>query len=244
LGEHGKRGLRLIHFHPRKVLKQQKDIFDFYEKQSMPLLPNLECCNISFALEADLKCEFQCLSSQSDLSDFNLEEMNQIDNLYVSTISDSLFDESEEQRRQEQYLGNCPVSVVTVQSYINLPTLLQTEEQKIVSEGLTKLLEGCELKVNIFLKELYNKMSTMYENYLGTSEGKRSDSKNWTGYYSALYKFTNSNEYTGLVENCIQKVEENHLLIFSKLFDAVSQFLLENKVSQVTPVSTVENICH
>jgi hypothetical protein len=93
-------------------------------------------------------------------------------------------------------------------------------------------------KLNIFLKELYNKMSTMYENYLGTSEGKRSDSKNWTGYYSALYKFTNSNEYTGLVENCIQKVEENHLLIFSKLFDAVSQFLLEKKVSQVTPVST------
>lgn len=233
-----KRGLRLINFHPRKVIKQQKDIVDFYEKQSMPLLPNLECCNISFALEADLKCEFQCLSSQSDLSDFNLEEMNQIDNLYVSTISDSLFDESEEQRRQEQYLENCPVSVVTVQSYINLPTLLQTEEQKIVSEGLTKLLEGCELKVNIFLKELYNKMSTMYENYLGTGEGKRSDSKNWTGYYSALYKFTNSNEYTGLVENCIQKVEKNHLLIFSKLFDAVSQFILEKKVSQVTPVST------
>ena len=94
------------------------------------------------------------------------------------TISDSLFDENGEQRLQEQYLGNCPVSVVTIKSYINLRTLLQTKEQKNVSEGLTKLLDGCELKVNMFLKELYNKMSTMYENYLGTSEGKRSDSKN------------------------------------------------------------------
>jgi hypothetical protein len=61
LGEHGKRGLRLINFHPRKVLKQQKDIFDFYEKQSMPLLPNLECCNISFALEAEVKNIFLLL---------------------------------------------------------------------------------------------------------------------------------------------------------------------------------------
>jgi hypothetical protein len=43
--------------------------------------------------------------------------MNQIDNLYVSTISDSLFDESEEQRRQEQYLGNCPVSLEFVNLY-------------------------------------------------------------------------------------------------------------------------------
>jgi hypothetical protein len=78
---------------------------------------------------------------QSDLSDFNLEEMNQIDNLYVSTISDSLFDESEEQRREEQYLGNCPVSVVTVQSYIKMAWIVSHRSKKYLSVAL-KLFWG------------------------------------------------------------------------------------------------------
>lgn len=60
------------------------------------------------------------------------------------------------------------------------------------------------------------------------------DSKKWTNFYTELFKLSNSQEYSLMIENCIgKKAESNEFMYFSRVFDYVSHVILERKASQL-----------
>lgn len=92
-------------------------------------------------------------------------------------------------------------------------------------------IEKYEIDVRIFLSKFYYKFLIIYFEFCSISEGKKIDLKNWIIYYFELYKFINLDKYKLMIEECVYyNVVEYDFLIFSKLFDIVLYFVLEEKV--------------
>lgn len=236
-----KKGLRLLNFHPSNVLKPDAAIFDFYSKESFPFVPKLECCKISYSLEEDLNKDFEnkLLSSDSELSDFDSDEILEIDRMCNQSLSENVSSQTQHlQESSETQQTECLIDFAEIKSSIQ-GMLVQTDEQKLIHSGLTDLIEKHETDARTFLSKLYHKLSTTYSELCSTSEGKKTDSKNWTKYYSELYKFTISDKYKSMIEECVHhNAAEHDFLTFSKLFDIVSHFVLEEKAKALKTAPT------
>ena len=174
------------------------------------------------------------VSSESELSEFSFEDINEIDKLVVvhgnvacSVTVDPVPPEN------DANLTNCPITLNDIKSCI--PDTLVTNEQKLVSDKINLLLEKHETELRIFVTKLFKKISAIYEQVCGGSTAdKKIDSKVWTNYFGELYKYSNSTEYHSHVETCFQrKAESDDFVVFSKIFDFVSHFILESKSSQM-----------
>lgn len=150
----------------------------------------------------------------------------------VSSQTQHLQESSETQQTE------CHIDFAEIKSSIQ-GMLVQTDEQKLIHSVLTDLNEKHETDARTFLSKLYHKLSTTYSELCSTSEGKKTDSKNWTKYYSELYKLINSDEYKSMIEECVHhNAAEHDFLTFSKLFDKVSHFVLEEKAKALKIVPT------
>ncbi|CAG2186795.1 PIF1 [Mytilus edulis] len=233
-----KKGLRLIDFHTRNVIKPEKSLFEFYELNSVQFLSDLECCNISYSLATEFNLEFEeNVLSESELSEFTYEEIDEIEKMVhvnenVGDPIDSVASEDEIHNVQVN-LNDCPISLDDIRSC--LPDMLVTDEQVFINERLNLLLEKHKLQLNLFLTTIFENISDIYEQVFGSeSTEKKTDSKSWTNYFSKLYKFSHSNEYISLIENCCnRKAESDDFTVFSRIFDFVSHFIIENKTSNI-----------
>ncbi|VDI27813.1 Hypothetical predicted protein [Mytilus galloprovincialis] len=233
-----KKGLRLIDFHTRNVIKPEKSLFEFYELNSVQFLSDLECCNISYSLATEFNLEFEeNVLSESELSEFTYEEIDEIEKMVhvnenVGDPIDSVASEDEIHNVQVN-LNDCPISLDDIRSC--LPDMLVTDEQVSINERLNLLLEKHKLQLNLFLTTIFENISDIYEQVFGSeSTEKKTDSKSWTNYFSKLYKFSHSNEYISLIENCCnRKAESDDFTVFSRIFDFVSHFIIENKTSNI-----------
>ncbi|VDI04295.1 Hypothetical predicted protein [Mytilus galloprovincialis] len=233
-----KKGLRLIDFHTKNVIKPEKSLFEFYELNSVQFLSDLECCNISYSLATEFNLEFEeNVLSESELSEFTYEEIDEIEKMVhvnenVGDPIDSVASEDEIHNVQVN-LNDCPISLDDIRSC--LPDMLVTDEQVFINERLNLLLEKHKLQLNLFLTTIFENISDIYEQVFGSeSTEKKTDSKSWTNYFSKLYKFSHSNEYISLIENCCnRKAESDDFTVFSRIFDFVSHFIIENKTSNI-----------
>lgn len=158
-----KKRLRLIDFHPRNVTKPDKSLFEFYEQSSVDFLCDLECCSISYSVDIDLKFDFEeHVSSESELSEFSFEDINEIDKLVVvhgnvacSVTADPVPPEN------DANLTNCPITLNDIKSCI--PDTLVTDEQKLVSDKINLMLEKYETGLRMFVTKLFEKISAIYE---------------------------------------------------------------------------------
>ncbi|CAC5386231.1 PIF1 [Mytilus coruscus] len=230
-----KKGLRLIDFHTRNVIKPEKSLFEFYELNSVQFLSDLECCNISYSLATEFNLEFEeNVLSESELSEFTNEEIDEIEKMvHVNENVGDPVDFVASEDEIQVNLNNCPINLDDIRSC--LPDMLVTDEQVLINERLNLLLEKHKLQLNLFLTTIFENISNIYEQVFGSdSTEKKTDSKSWTNYFSKLYKFSHSNEYISLIENCCnRKAESDDFTVFSRIFDFVSHFIIENKTSNI-----------
>lgn len=159
-----KKGLRLLNFHPSNVLKPDAAIFDFYSKESFQFVPKLECCKITYSLEEDLNKDFEnkLLSSDSELSDFDSDEILEIDRMCNQSLSENVSSKTQHlQESSETQQTECLIDFAEIKSSIQ-GMLVQTDEQKLIHSGLTDLIEKHETDARTFLSKLYHKLSTTY----------------------------------------------------------------------------------
>lgn len=232
-----KKGLRILNFLPQHVIKPDKSIFDFYNSKSVDFDPSLECCKLSYFIEEKLKCDFT-EESDSELSDFSLQELQDIDSMFVvSEIEDEPI--SSAVTENESDMPDCPINVNHIRSC--LPKVVITQEQKMISSRLSEQHQP----MNTLIKKLYEKISSLIQQFCGNtgSDAKTTDSKTWTSYYSQLYQFCNSKEYISIIESCIQrKAEEDDFVIFSKIFDFISNSVLEKRASSIKSAPDMASI--
>jgi hypothetical protein len=171
------------------------------------------------------------VSSESELSEFSFEDINEIDKLVVvhGNVSCSVTVDPVPPENDAN-LTNCPITFNDIKSCI--PDTPVTDEQKLVSDKINLLLEKHETGLIILVTKLFKKISAIYEQVCGGSTAnKKIDSKVWTNYFGELYKYSNSTEYLSHVETCLQrKAESDDFVVFSKIFDFVSHFILESNV--------------
>ncbi|CAG2240963.1 PIF1 [Mytilus edulis] len=161
-----KKGLRLIDFHTKNVIKPEKSLFEFYELNSVPFLSDLECCNISYSLATEFNLEFEeNVLSESELSEFTYEEIDEIEkmvhvNKNMGDPIDSVASEDEIHNVQVN-LNDCPISLDDIRSC--LPDMLVTDEQVFINERLNLLLEKHKLQLNLYLTTIFENISDIYE---------------------------------------------------------------------------------
>ena len=189
----------------------------------------LECCKISISLESDLFDNFEDTASEAEMSDFDLNDLQQIDAIITDTT-----DSSEHVIESEEILidvTDCPINASNLKSC--LPEVTVTQEQKTISAGVNMLIEKNEKRTNVFLKHLFDKISNIFERNCDSNIGEI-NSKKWTNFYTELFKLSKSQEYSLMIENCIgKKAESNEFMYFSRVFDYVSHVILERKASQL-----------
>ena len=90
------------------------------------------------------------------------------------------------------------------------------------------MLEKLETGLRMFVTKLFEKILAIYEQVCGGSTAeKKIDAKVWANYFGELYNYSNSTEYLSHDETCFQrKAESDDFVVFSKIVDFVSHFIL------------------
>ena len=233
-----KKGLRLIGFRQTDLLPASKQVTDFYNRLSSEYSDSFECCKYSVSLIDSLLTEFEEGSASSDEdSEFSDTEIYDIDNIFPVEImipneenaagGSGNVNENPDAIRDEEL----PFAFSKLESVLKEPDF--TEKQSAIKAHLNMIKEKVGFKLCV--KQIYDDINKILKDNCGGE--KKTEPKNWTSFYSNVYKYSLSDSYSSHMKAFYgTDLSEIAADAFGKIVDKLIEILLEEKLKQLLRV--------